>query len=98
MEMEVWCGLGGGCAAEALKWFRIREELHEGLPDYAKSWGYWIVTIAMILVGGLLVFIYQSSDDVRLSPILAFNIGVSAPLIISTLADQVPRIDRGAVN
>ena len=96
--MEVWCGLGGGCAAEAMKWFRIREELHEGLPDYAKNWGYWLVTGIMILVGGLLVLVYQSSGDVQLSPILAFNIGVSAPLIISALAGQVPPIDRGAVD
>lgn len=97
MEMEVWSGLGGGCAAEVLKWYRIREELHKGLPDYAKNWAYWIITGVMILFGGVLVFIYQSSDNVRLSPILAFNIGISAPLIISTLANQIPRIDRGKV-
>ena len=95
--MEVWLGLAGGCAAEALKWYRIREELHEGLPAYAKSWLYWAVTGIMAAMGGLLVFVYQASDEVSLSPILALNIGASAPLILGTLAGQTPQFDPGRV-
>ena len=81
--MDLWlAGLLGGCASEILKWFHIREELHKGLPDYAKSWPYWIATVCMAALGGALVFMYQASDDVVLSHILAFNIGASAPLIL----------------
>ena len=97
--MDLWlAGLLGGCASEVLKWFRIREELHKGLPDYAKSWSCWIVTTVMAAMGGLLVFRYQASEDVNPSPILAFNFGASAPLILGTLVGQVPWIDRGNVD
>lgn len=95
--MEVLFGLAGGCAAEALKWYRIREDLHSGVPAYAKNWLYWIVTGIMAVMGGLLVFAYQASDEVSLSPILALNIGASAPLILGTLAGQIPQFDPGKV-
>ena len=92
--MEVWLGLAGGCAAEALKWYRIREDLHEGVPAYAKSWLYWTVTGIM---AAMLVFVYQASEDVSLSPVLALNIGASAPLILGTLAGQIPQFDPGRI-
>ena len=97
--MDLWlAGLLGGCASEVFKWFRIREELHKGLPDYAKSWSYWIATISMAALGAVLVFMYQASDDVVLSHILAFNIGASAPLILEKLVSGVPRIEHGSVD
>jgi hypothetical protein len=99
MDMDLWlAGLLGGCASEVLKWFRIREELHKGLPDYAKSWSYWIVTVAMAALGGVLVFMYQASDDVVLSHILAFNVGASAPLILEKVASGVPGIEYQSVD
>ena len=51
MGPEVWWGVLGGIGAETLKWFRIREQLHDGLPDYATRPPYWIATAAMICVG-----------------------------------------------
>lgn len=80
---------------EALKWFRVREELHKGIPDYAKSWSYWLVTLIMALTGGVLVLMYQASEGVDLNPILAVNIGASAPLILGALSGRVVRIDHG---
>ena len=82
-------GLAGGAAAELLKWYGIRESLHEGLPDYAKTVAYWLVTAAMVGAGGLLVFVHQASADIKLSPLLALNIGASAPLILGALAKQI---------
>ena len=86
-------GFVGGCAAELLQWFRIRRELYRGIPDWAKSWSYWIVTIAMVGVSALLVFMYS----IKSNPILAFNVGASAPLILKSLVEQVPQIDPGRV-
>ena len=51
-------GFLGGCAAELVHWFRMRKELHKGLPDWAKSWLYWTVTIIMAIAGGLLVHLH----------------------------------------
>lgn len=92
----IFAGFIGGCAVEALEWFRIRKELHKGIPDWAKSWTYWITTLIMASLGGFLVFLYQTSG-VAVSPILAFNIGISAPYALQSLSAQVPEVDRGKV-
>ena len=90
--MEIWLGVAGGLAAEALQWFRIRKTLYRGVPDWAGHWLYWFVTAVMVALGGLLVFAYRSSG-VQISPIVALNIGASAPLILESLVGQVPRIE-----
>ena len=90
--MIAW-GFLGGCTSELLQWFRIRRELHRGVPDWAKSWLYRIVTIIMAAVGGLLVFLYGPESN----PILAFNIGASAPFILTSLTDQVSNFDPGMI-
>jgi hypothetical protein len=51
---------------------------------------------ALPIVGGALAFVYQV-DGVALKPLLAVNIGVSAPLILKTLAAVVPK-DPSRVN
>ena len=51
---------------------------------------------ALPIVGGILAFVYQA-DGIPLKPLLAMNIGVSAPLILKTLAAVVPK-DPGRVN
>ena len=53
VEAAVFFGLCGGLAAEVLKWFRIREVLHRGIPDYAKKLPYWLATLSMIGIGGM---------------------------------------------
>ena len=71
---------GGGVLAEAVKWYQLRES--PVLPDYAKGWVYWIITIVMILAGGGLAVAY--GGDIK-THIQAINIGASAPLIIKAL-------------
>lgn len=96
MGTEFFWGLAGGVASEILKWFHVREELHKGIPDYAKRWPYWGVTAIMVLMGGVLVLAHRASEGVDLNPILAVNIGASAPLILGVLSGQVLRIDHGS--
>jgi len=57
-------------------------------PDL-KDWLYWIAFPIMPILGGGLAYVYISSDIV-LSPILAFNVGASAPLIIRAAAQANP--------
>ena len=73
------------------------DELHKGVPDWAKSWLYWLITLLMVALGGVLVELYQNSQDVSLNELLAFNIGISAPLILTSLTSQVP-IDPGTID
>jgi hypothetical protein len=50
---------------------------------------YVFAFFALPLVGGALAYIYQA-DGIVLKPLLAVNIGVSAPLILKTFAASVP--------
>jgi hypothetical protein len=78
-------GIIGGLLAEVLKWYQLRESPTP--PTYLKSVMYWIITLVMALVGGLLAVIQNVPDA---QPILALNIGISAPLILKGLAAAVP--------
>jgi hypothetical protein len=53
--------------------------------------------VVMPLIGGVLALAYQGSGAV-LNPILAINIGASAPLILKNLASIVPSIGTRKVN
>jgi hypothetical protein len=90
-------GVLGGFFAELLGWFQLRKQAPASLPQYSKFWFYWGITLAMILAGGILVVIYLASD-IPLKPILAVNIGASAPLLIGTFVAQTPSISPGKVD
>jgi hypothetical protein len=51
----------------------------------------------MALAGGVLVFIYAKSGT-SLTPILALNVGASAPLLLAKLAQQAPAIPPGTID
>jgi len=78
-------GCIGGILAEALKWYRMRENLI--LPKYAKLKRYWFATGFMVLAGGFLSVFYGEEPK---SALLVLNIGASTPLIIQALAAAVP--------
>jgi hypothetical protein len=86
-------GLGGGLIPEIVALYRMREQPQ--LPQWFKSWIYWIPTVAMIAAGGGLAAAYTSSA--RLGPILAINIGASAPLILGTLSSAAPNLGPGRI-
>lgn len=58
-------------------------------PDTFSDWVWVMQFFGMPLVGGALVAIY-SADGVELKPLLAANIGISAPLIIKAMAAALP--------
>jgi hypothetical protein len=78
-------GLIGGALAEVLKWWQLREAPTP--PAYLKSGFYWIITVIMALVAGILAIAYGIDAN---KPVLAINVGVSAPLILKGLASVVP--------
>jgi hypothetical protein len=79
-------GVFGGILPEALRLYKLRESA--SFPDYLKGPKYWIITVLMILIGGVLALVYQMSG-MSLNPILAINIGASAPLAITVLSSTV---------
>ena len=90
-------GAFGGILAEFLKWYSMRETLYKSVPDYGKSLLYWVATAGMIVVGGFFAIVYEIQGTV-MSPMLAINIGASAPLILKQVANTTPTIDKGSKN
>ena len=74
-------GCLGGAAIELLRWWKLRQSLD--FPAYARKPFYWILTVAMIVVGGLIATAYGTGPT---TAILAANLGASAPAIIGSLA------------
>jgi hypothetical protein len=83
-------GVVGGILSELLGWFRLRQQAPSEFPIWLKSPFYWVLTVLMILAGGALVVIYLRSS-IDLKPIVAVNLGASAPLIIGSLVAQAPK-------
>jgi hypothetical protein len=82
-------GIFGGLLAEFLGLYQLRTQAPDSLPAYFRSPFYWLVTLLMILAGGGLVYIYDQSG-LALKPLIAVNIGASAPLIIGSLIQTKP--------
>ena len=80
-------GILGGALGEALKWYQLRES--PNMPEYSKKPAYWIITAVIALAGGVLAWLY-GIDMTKL--LLALNIGISAPLILKSLASAVPNL------
>jgi len=79
------------CGALSIKLLEIAElakvpkALH---PDF-HSIIYWLPYAIMPLLGGGLAYMYVMSG-VDLKPILAVNVGISAPLILRSMAEANP--------
>ena len=82
-------GVFGGLLAELLGLYKLRTQAPATFPAYLRSPFYWVVTIGMILAGGGLVWLYHKSG-LELKPIIAVNIGASAPLILGSLVQSKP--------
>ena len=78
-------GLVGGFLAELLKWYELKTSTN--LPAYLHSLRYWIITILMAAAGGFLAVIYGIDAT---KPLLAVNIGLTAPLVLKGLAALNP--------
>jgi hypothetical protein len=79
-------GIAGGAANELLHWWGLRESPH--LPHYARSVFYWLVTLAMMLLGGALAWFQLGSQS---DPLLAFQIGLAAPMLLEKMCKVVPQ-------
>lgn len=91
-QTVIMCGLEGiigGIMAEVAGLYQLRRATKSDRPEYLHSGFYWIITTLMVMSGGALAILYQSSGA-SLNPIVAVNVGASAPLIIQLFSSAAP--------
>ncbi len=86
-ETFLW-GLFGGLGAEVSVIFALRYRGPSDYPYWLKSWTYYLVAVAMVIIGGVIAVAYARSGT-TLNAILAIQIGASAPLIFRKLTENV---------
>ncbi|MBI4939096.1 MAG: hypothetical protein HY846_12945 [Nitrosomonadales bacterium] len=85
----------GALAMQLLSLMEIRNIPKTQRPDF-KDLFYWLPFIVAPLLGGGLALAYIFPSD-ALKPLVAINIGVSAPLILRSMANINP-LDKGGIN
>ncbi len=78
----------GGIALDALNICELQNVPKERRPNF-KDVLYWLPYIFWPILGGFLGYLFDD-DRAPLSKIVAFQIGLSAPLILRALANAVP--------
>ncbi|MFI5371318.1 MAG: hypothetical protein ACHQ52_07135 [Candidatus Eisenbacteria bacterium] len=85
---NVALGAGGGLLVKLVELAELRRVPPADRPSLRDPI-YWIPVFLWPCAGALLVYVYAGSDQ-PMSRALALNIGVSAPLIIRTMASSLP--------
>lgn len=85
----------GALGMQLLSLMEIRNIPKSKRPDF-KDFFYWLPFLVAPFIGGGLALAYIYPDDV-LKPLVALNVGVSAPLILKSMASINP-LDRGGIN
>lgn len=86
--MILWLAAFGGLAVHLLALIELQSVAKERRPDF-KDWLYWLPFVISPFLGAVVAFAYEQSGT-TLSPILAINVGASAPLLLRSLASASP--------
>ena len=78
----------GGLAAEVAVIFALRQRFPDEAPHYLRSVLYYLISVAMAASGGVVALAYAGSGT-SLNPILAIQIGASAPLLLRKLSETM---------
>jgi hypothetical protein len=92
-----WYGFFGGLAVNVVRLAELANTPPEERPKTFSDPFYVFQLIALPLLGGGLAYTYEA-DGIVLKPILALNIGASAPLILKNLASALPPIGPRKIN
>lgn len=88
----------GGFVVNLLNLLEVRNVPKKQRPDF-KDVFYWIPYLVHPLLGAVLAYAYVKSG-MSLKPLLAMNVGISAPLVFRSMAEASPfrskDIDPGA--
>jgi ABC-type microcin C transport system permease subunit YejE len=80
LEQFLW-GVGGSVAVEIITLYQVYHSRNIRFPERYRRKGFWAIRLFLCLIAGGLAVAYAIEK-----PILALNIGASAPLIFQALA------------
>lgn len=89
-EVFMW-GVIGGLLPEALALYKLRHAKKGEMPDWLRSGFYWVVTLVMVVLGGLTALVYQKVG-VNINELAALHLGAATPLIIASLEKKKPQV------
>lgn len=92
IPQSVWLCLLGGATLQLLNIIDGLSAPADRRPDF-KSVAYYLVILFNLILSGILGYVYFD-DTQKLNKIVYFHVGLSAPLILRTLATTVPEIVR----
>lgn len=71
-------GAAGGFIHEAARWVGLRQTLE--LPEYVKKLHYWLLTLLLVVMGGIVAVAFEPQDSWQ-----AMIVGASAPALITRI-------------
>lgn len=92
LSPAIWYAVFGSFSIKLFELAELYKLPKVDRPDL-KDWLYWLPFFVMPFIGGGLAHLHISSNSV-LTPLLAMNIGISAPLILRTMAQINPLDDK----
>jgi hypothetical protein len=81
----------GGLAINFLRYVEVMRKTKDEEKEFSKTKLYWIQFLITPIIGGIIAAAYGASG-INMTPILAIQIGASAPLILKSLASATPSI------
>ncbi|MEI6707684.1 MAG: hypothetical protein WCK96_11180 [Methylococcales bacterium] len=78
----------GGTAAELLHWYALARK-PRGIESYKVNAVYWITTVGMIFIGGIMPLLYIQGSA---SALLCFHLGAATPVILQKLVANLPSV------
>jgi len=93
VDLTIWwqqslVGLGGGLACELLHWYTLSRTPGKS-SRFSKKARYWITTIGMIALGGLMPVLYLKGTA---SAILCFHLGAATPILLQKMVAAAPAV------
>lgn len=86
LQSQIVIALSGGAAAELLHWYALSRKPN-AIAKYKVRPVYWVTTIGMIGLGGIMPMLYLQGAA---SALLCFHLGAATPVIVQKLVAHAP--------
>ena len=85
---QTFLGMAGGLACEVLHWYSLARK-PRGASKFSGHPVYWLSTVGMIFLGGLMPVLYLNGTA---SALLCFHLGAATPILLQKLVSAAPSL------